>query len=30
MSEGGAIGHIVQCMEEQHMPLLVQRETVAR
>lgn len=28
--EGGTIGHIMQCMEEAHMPLLVQPETVAR
>lgn len=28
--EGGTIGHIMQCMEEAHLPLLVQPETVAR
>lgn len=28
--EGGTIGHIMQCMEEAHMPLLVQPDTVAR
>jgi transposase len=28
--EGGTIGHIMQRMEERHMPLLVQPDTVAR
>jgi transposase len=28
--EGGTIGHIMQRMEENHMPLLVQPDTVAR
>lgn len=28
--EGGTIGHIMQCMEAAHMPLLVQPESVAR
>jgi transposase len=28
--EGGTIGHIMDCMEEIHMPLLVQPESVAR
>lgn len=28
--EGGTIGHIMQRMEEAHMPLLVQPDTVAR
>lgn len=30
LEEGGTIGHIMQCMEEAHMPLLVQPDTVAR
>lgn len=28
--EGGTIGHIMQCMEEAHRPLLAQPDTVAR
>lgn len=28
--EGGTVGHIMQCMEDAHLPLLVQPDTVAR
>lgn len=30
IEEGGTIGHIMQCMEEAHMPLQAQPDTVAR
>lgn len=30
LAEGGTVGHIMQCMEEVHLPLLVQPDTVAR
>lgn len=30
LAEGGTISHIMHCMEEQHMPLLVEPETVGR
>jgi transposase len=30
LAEGGTVCHIMQCMEEQHMPLLVEPATVSR
>lgn len=30
LTEGGTVRHIMQCMEEQHMPLLVEPATVSR
>lgn len=30
LAEGGSVGHIMQCMEDQHLPLLVEPATVSR
>ena len=30
LAEGGKVSHIMQCMQEQHMPLLVAPATVSR